>query len=83
MDAVTPTHYTRFRIQPIEFIRVNELPFWKANVIKYICREDAKNGDEDIDKAIKYLVMERAFRKGDPYWFYANVEYIQGGDAKQ
>jgi len=59
--AVDPSHYSRFAIQPIHFARVNNLSFWQANVIKYICRSDAKNGVEDIEKAISYLLKERAY----------------------
>lgn len=67
-DAINPTHYTRFKIQPIVFIRENNLPFWQANVVKYVVRADAKNGIEDIDKAIDYLMKERAYLSGDQNW---------------
>jgi hypothetical protein len=72
--AVEPDHYARFKIQPIAFIRENELTFWQGNVIKYICRADAKNGVEDIEKAISYLLKERAYLL-DPTsrWFEAQL----------
>ena len=60
--AIDPNHYARFPIQPIHFSRVNNLSFWQANVIKYILRADAKNGIEDIEKAISYLLKERAYQ---------------------
>lgn len=55
MDAITPHHYTRFAIQPITFISENRLGFLAGNVIKYVCRHDAKNGLEDLMKARRYL----------------------------
>lgn len=54
-DAVSPYHYDRFKIQPIEFIRANGLSYDQGNVVKYVCRHDAKNGKEDLLKAINYL----------------------------
>ncbi len=58
-DAVThPDHYARFRIEPITFIMENNLPYWAGNVIKYVCRHDAKNGAEDLRKAIRYIEMQ-------------------------
>ena len=50
-----PAHYTRFAIEPIEFIIRNSLSFWQGNIIKYILRYDAKNGIEDLLKARQYL----------------------------
>ena len=50
-------HYKNFKIQPIEFIRANKLSFIQASIIKYICRFDKKNGNEDIDKAIHYCEL--------------------------
>ncbi|WP_458098594.1 DUF3310 domain-containing protein [Roseomonas sp. WA12] len=51
----SPTHYARWALQPIEFIRRNNLPFLVGNVIKYVLRYDAKNGVEDLRKAKQYL----------------------------
>ena len=53
----TTQHYKDFKIQPIEFITANKLSFIQGNVIKYICRYDKKNGNEDIDKAIHYCEL--------------------------
>ena len=47
-------HYKNFKIQPIEFITANNLNFIQGCVIKYICRFDKKNGNEDLDKVIHY-----------------------------
>lgn len=50
-------HYSSMKIQPIEFIVGNNIPFREANIIKYICRHQNKNGAEDIKKVIHYATM--------------------------
>jgi hypothetical protein len=67
-DAITHTcnpldkqeggnHYKDMAIQPVEFITANNLGFLEGNVVKYICRHHAKNGAEDIKKAIHYCEL--------------------------
>ena len=48
-------HYKIMKIQPVEFIHANKIPFLEACVIKRVCRHKAKNGAEDIRKAIHEL----------------------------
>lgn len=50
-----PDHYSRWKIQPWDFILQNNLDFMRGNIIKYIMRHDAKNGLEDLKKARTYL----------------------------
>lgn len=64
-----PAHYARFPIEPIRFICENKLDFFQGNVIKYICRHDAKNGVEDIDKVIRYATMYKKWLQKDPDWW--------------
>lgn len=47
-------HY-QMKIQPIEFIMENKIPYVEGNVIKYVCRHRTKNGVQDIKKAMHYL----------------------------
>jgi hypothetical protein len=60
-DAMTKqvggNHYSAMKIQPVEFITANDLGFLEGNVVKYICRHHAKNGAEDIKKAIHYCEL--------------------------
>lgn len=49
------SHYKDLRIQPVEFIHANGLDFFQGNVVKYVTRHKAKNGAQDIRKAIHYL----------------------------
>ena len=53
-----PPHYARWKMEPIEFIAINDLPWWLANVIKYTMRFDAKDGLKDLYKARSYLDMK-------------------------
>lgn len=48
-------HYTQHQIQVIEFCERNKLGWCASNVIKYVCRENRKNGLEDLIKARVYL----------------------------
>ena len=50
-------HYQNLKIQPSQFINKNKLLFAEGNVIKYICRHQAKGKAEDIRKAIHYCEM--------------------------
>ena len=55
-----PSHYTTGSIEFIDYIQEKLTPeefrgYIKGNVIKYLTREQHKNGDEDIRKAQWYL----------------------------
>lgn len=56
-DAIKPAHYTDCVIQPIDYIWANNLNFLEGNVVKYVTRHKAKNGKEDLEKALYYLQM--------------------------
>ena len=51
------SHYKNMKIQPSKFINDNKLLFAEGNAIKYICRHNAKNGKEDLEKAKHYIDM--------------------------
>ena len=50
-------HYIKYKIQPIEFITQNNIPFIEGNVIKYLLRWKDKNGTQDLDKCIHYIEL--------------------------
>jgi len=50
-------HYMKYKIQPIEFITENNIPFIEGNIIKYLARWKDKNGTQDLDKCIHYLEL--------------------------
>lgn len=66
-----PPHYARFKIEPIRFIGENKLDWFQGNIVKYVCRHDAKNGLEDIAKVIRYANMYDRYLRNDPDWWRA------------
>ena len=54
---VDGNHYKKYKIQPMEYIHANNIPFAEGNAIKYITRWRDKGGLKDIDKAIHILEM--------------------------
>ena len=50
-----PPHYTKGKIEVIEFIEDQQLDYVEGNIIKYVCRYKYKNGLEDLKKAMWYL----------------------------
>ena len=51
------SHYKNLKIQPVEFIHANNIPFCEANAIKYLCRWREKNGRQDLEKAKHYIEL--------------------------
>lgn len=62
-DAVShPSHYTRGRIEVIEYIEDQKFNFNLGNAIKYISRAGyKKDAIEDLQKAIWYLEREISY----------------------
>ena len=54
---VAGDHYKQMKIQPVEFIHTNNIPYLEGNVIKYICRHRNKNGLADLEKAKHYIEL--------------------------
>jgi hypothetical protein len=50
-------HYKAMKIQPVEFIHANGIPYLEGNVIKYISRWRNKNGVADLKKAKHYIEL--------------------------
>lgn len=48
-------HYKKLKIQPVEYIMANSIPYMEGNVIKYVSRWKDKGGIEDLKKAKHYL----------------------------
>lgn len=59
------THYKQLPIQPIQFIHANKIPFIEANIIKYACRHQHKNGSDDIRKIIHYCELLLELQYGE------------------
>lgn len=52
---VDGSHYKSMRIQPVEFIHANGIPYLEGNVIKYVSRWRSKGGVADLEKAKHYI----------------------------
>jgi len=55
--ASNPHHYNSLPVEPIEFIMLNQMEFWRGNIIKYAARAGRKpSADEtdDLKKIIRY-----------------------------
>jgi len=68
IDVANQNHYTKDKIQPIEYIVANKMDYCEANVVKYVSRHEWKNGVVDINKAIRYLeiIKETKYADHDP-----------------
>jgi hypothetical protein len=54
---VAGNHYSKMKIQPMEFSMANKLDACQHTVIKYVCRYRDKNGIEDLKKAKHVIDM--------------------------
>lgn len=61
-----PSHYTKWKIEPITFIMRNGMEFWRGNIIKYATRAGSKTYDgldvieseiTDLEKVRRYAEM--------------------------
>jgi hypothetical protein len=61
-----PSHYTKWKIEPITYIMRNGMEFWRGNIIKYASRAGAKAYDgmtlieseiTDLEKVRRYAEM--------------------------
>jgi hypothetical protein len=67
-EQVGGDHYRKMKIQPIEFILANEIPYTEGNIIKYICRWKDKGGIKDLEKIKHYcdLLIESVEKENYP-----------------
>lgn len=54
---VAGNHYKDLKIQPIEYIHANNLPFAEGSVIKYVSRWRSKGGIKDLEKAKHFIEL--------------------------
>jgi hypothetical protein len=50
-------HYKDLKIQPIEYIHANNIPFAEGCAIKYLTRWRAKGGVKDLEKAKHFIEL--------------------------
>jgi len=51
------SHYKKLKIQPVEYIHANGIPFIEGCIIKYATRWRDKGGLQDIDKIIQFAEL--------------------------
>jgi hypothetical protein len=56
-EQIDGNHYKQMKIQPVEFIHANGIPYLEGNVIKYVSRWRSKNGVADLKKAKHYIEL--------------------------
>ena len=56
-NQVGGSHYKNLKIQPIEYIYANNMPFIEASILKYISRWRNKNGIQDLMKAKHFIEL--------------------------
>ncbi len=91
MDNITkPKHYTGYKIEPVDFIMLNNFSAWVANVIKYASRAGRKKYDgldlqqseiEDCKKIIRYAQMRINMLEGRDPTQDANKENNNGSSG--
>lgn len=66
---VAGSHYQKLKIQPIDYILANKLPFAEGCIVKYISRWRDKGGVEDLRKIkqfCEFLIEEELKNKPLP-----------------
>ena len=61
-------HYKGMKIQPVEFVHANAIPYLEGCAIKYLCRHSAKGGVVDLLKAKHYidLIISLEYKNQQP-----------------
>ena len=60
-EQIGGDHYTKMRIQPVQFIHANSIPFIEGTIIKYVSRWKSKGGLQDLEKARHMVSMLIAY----------------------
>lgn len=56
-EQIGGNHYKGLKMQPIELIAKTKCSYIQGNIVKYITRYNAKNGKQDLEKAIHYAQL--------------------------
>ena len=54
-NQVGGVHYTKWKIEPWDYVIANDLDYFQGSIIKYITRWRDKGGVEDLKKAAHFL----------------------------
>jgi Protein of unknwon function (DUF3310) len=77
-EQVGGDHYRKMKVQPIEFILANNIPYTEGCIIKYICRWRDKGGIKDLQKIKHYcdLLIESLPKEEDTTYIVIGCEKI-------
>lgn len=71
-EIENPPHYSKYKIEPKEYITENNLGWCEGNVVKYITRWRDKGGIDDLRKAREFINIliekETGVEKGKMYF---------------
>ena len=71
-----PTHYARWKIEPITYIMRNGFEFWRGNIIKYSSRAGFKLYEGKTQVESEVIDLEKVIR-------YANMRINQLNGEKK
>lgn len=57
-------HYRKMKIQPIEYIHANGIPFIEGNIITYVSRWRVKGGLKDLREARHFIDLLMSLEGG-------------------
>ena len=72
MTNTNPDHYKK-GIETWDYIVSWDMGYLEGNIIKYITRYKYKNGIEDLEKALKYLIKLIRVKKHRAKYFKSKV----------
>lgn len=72
---IAGSHYSKLKIQPMEFSMANGWDACSHTVLKYVTRHSDKNGRQDLEKALHCADMRQALC--DQRWLGGEVIEIQ------
>ncbi len=65
-DPIKPSHYTRHKIEPWDYVAANKLGYFEGSAIKYLTRWQYKNGVVDLKKARAFIDKLIAVEEAKP-----------------
>ena len=78
---IAGSHYSKLKIQPMEFSMANSWDACSHTVLKYVTRHQDKNGRQDLEKALHCTDMRQALQGPTPggrhAWKMAEVIEMQ------
>lgn len=65
LDQVGGSHYNLVATQHWDLVAANKMPYFEAQITRYVTRWKKKNGAQDVEKALHYLRKLRELMTND------------------